>query len=115
MNLVLRWTIYVSMLVVLVPLADAGSDAWSKRGHFVSVSYHEEVKRGRVYKVFDYTMKLPCFFTAPGNSPCNRGAMRKKGKGRVIPITNPEQLENVIPKQDPIYDSSGRFLQQVGS
>lgn len=82
----------------------------SSKGHGLRLVWREEVRKGRTYKVFEYVVDLPGFYTAPGDTPCDRGSMRKNGKGVAIPITNVNQLRPMMGGTNSVFDSNGRFL-----
>jgi len=88
----------------------AGNADWKDKGYGIKVHKSHEMRNGKLFTRYDYTINLPCFYTAPGNTPCTRGSMRKNGRGTTIPINSAKQLQNAIPKANPVFDSSGRYL-----
>ena len=92
----------VLILVILLFVFNAyANDALSSKGHFISIKGYKDHKTGKIH--YKYTISLPCFYTAPGNSPCDRGSMSRNGKGRIIPLMK-------RPNTGPIFDSTGRFI-----
>ena len=88
--------LFLILLFIVIPIfcfAGEVSDAWSKKGHYIAIHKFKETKRGKPFTRFEFEINLPCFYTAPGNSPCDRGSMRKNGRGISIPIRSPEQVK----------------------
>lgn len=52
---------------------DGYNDSLSKQGYGVKVHRFKETRNGKPFIRFDYTINMPCFFTAPENTPCDRG------------------------------------------
>lgn len=54
----------------------------SSQGYGVKVHKFIEVRNGRPFTVYKYTLDMPCFYTAPKNTPCDRGTFHRKNHGK---------------------------------
>lgn len=61
---------------------------WQRGGWYLKVHKIPKVIRGRQLISYEYELNLPCFYTSPWSSPCDRGSFRRNGTGRVLPYSS---------------------------